>query len=631
MTNIVPAYYVSPTGSDSNAGTLNAPFATLQKAQQAMQNSDIKTTYILAGTYAMSTALTLTSADNGETWTGYPGNPAQSAILQYSGSNHREIVIDGASNITISNLNFDGGTSGGGDGDGNNVAGAVYVAGTSNNIYVENNLFTNNFNQSDLYIFNSDNIYYEGNTSIGSYEPVSGHVTDGSVDTGWFVTDNTISEFVRIGIELQVDTAGSGLGDVNIDYNVISNFATSILPIAISFIPGTGNTGDTVWGNTITGTPGAGEWGVEFGGPTDVEHNTMDGVDAPFVISAATGATIQNNALSNFGMNPPYNSYAFNVDGGFNDGQWVGVNTLNGIATAGWIGYPNQGPQPPSTSPPSPPPPPTTITAAQINMVYSDVLGRTASAAEQAAWVAAQSSGMVSASQVIAAIVNSPEAQDYSWDVVRLYQAAFGRVPDPAGFTADVDFLDPAMYGPGMVLQLAQAFVASAEFQSDYGTPTTTATLTTFIEAVYQNVLGRTGSIAEVNAWLATGESAAQILIGFSNSAEFQADANPAVMSLLTINALAETITTGGLFQTAITGASSGQTSAAARSTVTSSIGTGGTLSVSDGTQTANLALLGQYAAAGFATAPGQGHGTSVAQMGQTDTTAPNLLTIPHH
>ena len=40
--------------------------------------------------------------------------------------------------------------------------------------------------------------------------------------------------------------------------------------------------------------------------------------------------------------------------------------------------------------------------------------------------------------------------------------------------------------------------------------------------------------------------------------------------------------------------------------------GTGGVLSVSDGTHAANLALLGQYAAAEFATAPDPGGGTVV-------------------
>ena len=233
------------------------------------------------------------------------------------------------------------------------------------------------------------------------------------------------------------------------------------------------------------------------------------------------------------------------------------------------------------------------MTAAQINTVYSDVLGRAAAASEQAAWVAAEASGPLSAAQVIAGIVNSPEAQAYSWAVVRLYQAAFDRVPDPAGFTAMSTPLTPPRAARRRSFSWRLALWPRRNSKAATGTQTTPATLTVFIQALYENVLGRTGSTAEVDAWLATGDSAAQILIGFSGSPEFQAKANPAVASLLTINALAETIVTGPLFQTAITGASSASS--------------GGMLSASDGTHTANLALLGQYAAAGFATAPDPG------------------------
>jgi hypothetical protein len=59
---------------------------------------------------------------------------------------------------------------------------------------------------------------------------------------------------------------------------------------------------------------------------------------------------------------------------------------------------------------------------------------------------------------------------------------------------------------------------------------------------------------------------------------------------------------------------------------------TGGALTVSDGMHTANLALLGQYAASGFAAAPDQAGGTLVtytAAQGGSDT--PNLLAIPQH
>jgi hypothetical protein len=53
---------------------------------------------------------------------------------------------------------------------------------------------------------------------------------------------------------------------------------------------------------------------------------------------------------------------------------------------------------------------------------------------------------------------------------------------------------------------------------------------------------------------------------------------------------------------------------------------------VSDGTDTASLALLGQYAAAGFATAADPGGGTLVTYMAaQGGSGDPTLLTSPQH
>jgi hypothetical protein len=93
---LVPAFYVSPSGNDSAPGTLAQPFLTLQKAQSAMQGSaSIKTTYLRAGTYALSastatsncdggmgsTAIDLGSADSGETWSYYPPDGFGTAVL----------------------------------------------------------------------------------------------------------------------------------------------------------------------------------------------------------------------------------------------------------------------------------------------------------------------------------------------------------------------------------------------------------------------------------------------------------------------------------------------------------------------------------------------------------------------
>jgi hypothetical protein len=89
------AFYVATTGNDNNPGTFAQPFATLSKAQSAMQASATKkTTYVRAGTYTPATtggncfwgnasgsSIALSSADDGETWSTYPPDGYGNAIL----------------------------------------------------------------------------------------------------------------------------------------------------------------------------------------------------------------------------------------------------------------------------------------------------------------------------------------------------------------------------------------------------------------------------------------------------------------------------------------------------------------------------------------------------------------------
>lgn len=64
--------YVSPTGSDSNAGTAAAPFKTLAKAQQAVRGQiagtakENITVHVGAGTYTLSVPLKFTVEDSGK-------------------------------------------------------------------------------------------------------------------------------------------------------------------------------------------------------------------------------------------------------------------------------------------------------------------------------------------------------------------------------------------------------------------------------------------------------------------------------------------------------------------------------------------------------------------------------------
>jgi Right handed beta helix region len=106
---IVPAFYVSTTGNDSNAGTLASPFATLAAAQTAMQNSGtVKTTYVLAGSYTLPALLNLVTADAGETWSYYPPDGYDNASISggstASGNGLNIMIQVGANNVTFNGL-----------------------------------------------------------------------------------------------------------------------------------------------------------------------------------------------------------------------------------------------------------------------------------------------------------------------------------------------------------------------------------------------------------------------------------------------------------------------------------------------------------------------------------------------
>jgi len=112
------AFYIAPNGSDSSPGTLNEPFATIARAQQAMQGSTTKTTYIRAGTYNLpgvasdcdgTSGFQLVAADTGETWSYYPPDGPGTAILDGGSTDpttgvRTGICINGTSGATINGL-----------------------------------------------------------------------------------------------------------------------------------------------------------------------------------------------------------------------------------------------------------------------------------------------------------------------------------------------------------------------------------------------------------------------------------------------------------------------------------------------------------------------------------------------
>jgi hypothetical protein len=102
--------------------------------------------------------------------------------------------------------------------------------------------------------------------------------------------------------------------------------------------------------------------------------------------------------------------------------------------------------------------------------------------------------------------------------VYRLYQATLDRTPDAAGLT---DWTQRLVTESRSLQGVAQGFVDSAEFRAVYGALDNAG----FVTLLYQNVLNRAPDAAGLANWTARldgGASRAQVVLGFSESAEFR-------------------------------------------------------------------------------------------------------------
>jgi hypothetical protein len=197
---IVPAFYVSTTGSDSNPGTVAAPFATLGKAQAAMQASTtIKTTYIRAGSYTLPTlncggtscGLNLSTGDDGETWSYYPPDGVDSAdFTGGSTANGTGLVVAMSINgLSIHNFQYSGIGSGGG----------------TNNLTAENNLIFNGY-------------AYSGSSNPG------GISCYGCANTT--LSHNVIHDMAQFGISMS--NVNGNISNLLVTGNVVYNTCTAI-------------------------------------------------------------------------------------------------------------------------------------------------------------------------------------------------------------------------------------------------------------------------------------------------------------------------------------------------------------------------------------------------------------------
>lgn len=155
---------------------------------------------------------------------------------------------------------------------------------------------------------------------------------------------------------------------------------------------------------------------------------------------------------------------------------------------------------------------------AYVTQIYSNVLGRSPDPGGFAYWTSSLAAG-ISRAQTLAAISESAEnitatastvnagvwvENETAASVARLYDTAFGRLPDLGGLS----FWTKTINAGGATLDsAAAAFVGSAEFVKRYGSLENMG----FIDALFMNTLHRAGDAAGRAYWISTREMLAQV------------------------------------------------------------------------------------------------------------------------
>jgi Domain of unknown function (DUF4214) len=173
---------------------------------------------------------------------------------------------------------------------------------------------------------------------------------------------------------------------------------------------------------------------------------------------------------------------------------------------------------------------------------YRDFLGREGDNGGIVNWTNTLNAGSLTRAQVVESFFNSAEFSNTVSPIVRLYFAAFNRIPDYPGLTNWVN-----AYRAGTPLaSIAQSFATSAEFLLTYGALNNTQ----YVTLLYNNVLGRAPDPAGLNAWVAAlngGTTRGQVLLGFSESAEhISTSSNKVFVTMMYIGMLRRSPDTAG-------------------------------------------------------------------------------------
>lgn len=179
-----------------------------------------------------------------------------------------------------------------------------------------------------------------------------------------------------------------------------------------------------------------------------------------------------------------------------------------------------------------------------VTSLYQDLLGRAPDSGGLNYYVTSIDGGGLTRSQAAAQFFTSPEFSSAGLYIIKLYIAVLKRDPDYAGWA----FWLNSLRAGTPALSILNSFLNSPEFTTLYGNTTNA----TFVNLVYQNVLGRQPDTGGYNYYLnllnTGGLSRAALMDQFIQSPEFSANVQGrAYANLLYMGFLKRTADPSGL------------------------------------------------------------------------------------
>ena len=153
-----------------------------------------------------------------------------------------------------------------------------------------------------------------------------------------------------------------------------------------------------------------------------------------------------------------------------------------------------------------------------IIFIYQTLVDRDPDRAGYDYWLSQIDSGANSLGDLANALARSSEYQnDLAHGVVRLYQAAFGRIPDQEGFEY---WQDKLLTGEHTLQDVSTLFITSPEFATRFGNAPSVELL---VSRMYQNTFGREPDSEGFAYWVSqveNGLTVSDLLLNFTESQE---------------------------------------------------------------------------------------------------------------